>query len=212
MVPIADNVTTQATTLATIPTSTTVATDEISGVHFQKFKLFDATADSTNAMKVSTVGSAAVDPRPPMVRLSSTPSTSTTPAYTAKDAIGSLLTFSNAARTSGGSVAVEAVQIVDKGQQMSAIDLILFDRSITAPTDNAIFNPSDTEATYCVGGFQILGSDYADFSTNSIAALTDLELVCTLNGTDLFGVLVARGTPTYTSTTDIVVTLTVQQL
>lgn len=41
-------------------TGTPIATDEIAGVHFQKVKLIDGTADSTNPLKVSASGAANV--------------------------------------------------------------------------------------------------------------------------------------------------------
>ncbi len=150
------------------------------------------------------------DNRAKVVSIAQTPTISTSPAYTAKDAIGGLLTFANAVRASGGTGKIAAVQIEDKGQQKADIDLVLFNATITAPTDNAIFNPSDAEVGTCVGYIPIGGGMYSDFSTNSVAnAIPGLEFV--LAGTSLFGVLVARSTPTYTSTTDIVVTLTIQQ-
>lgn len=148
--------------------------------------------------------------RPSVVPIQQTPAISNGAIYAAKDAIGALLTFANAARVSGGSITVQSVQIADKGQQMAAVDLVLFDRTFTAPTDNAIFAPTDAEVLTCRGVISFYASDYADFSTNSVAnKIVGLDMV--LNGTDLFGVLVARGTPTYTSTADIVVTVTVSQ-
>jgi len=153
-----------------------------------------------------------VDPRLKVVRLAVTPTISTSPAYTAKDAVGGLMTFSNAVRASGGSGTLLAVQVEDKGQQMKDLDLVLFDRTLTAPTDNSIFAPSDAELATCIGVIPITAGAYADFSTNSVAdAYAGLPKPFVLNGTDLFGVLVARGTPTYTSTGDLVVTLTIQQ-
>lgn len=214
---MADNVSTQSGTLASVPATTTYAADLISSVYYFRQKVAlgadgTFTADVSGRDVGSGDGAMYVDVRPNVARISQTPTISTSPAYAAKDAVGGLLTFANAARVSGGACKVTACQIVDKGQLMAALDLLLFDRSITAPTDNSIFNPSDTEAGYCVGGFSIFGSDYADVSTNSVAhpAISPLEIV--LNGTDLFGVLVARATPTYTSTTDIVVTLTIEKL
>jgi hypothetical protein len=152
-----------------------------------------------------------VDPRLKIIRSQVTPTVSTSPAYSAKDAIGGLLTFSNAARASGGSIHIEAIQIVDKGQQRSDIDVVLFDRTFTAPTDNSIFAPTDAELLTCVGVIPVLFGDYSDFSTNSIATINMIGLSVVLNGVDLFGALVARGIPTYTSTTDIVVTLDIVQ-
>lgn len=192
----------------TLPgTGSPVATDDIGGAHFQKIKLFDATADSTTGAVVGARG-LEVDPRLKVARIAVTPVVSTTPAYAAKDAVGGLMEFTNAARSAGGSLRIEAVQVVDKGQQMAALDLVLFDRTISAPTDNAVFAPSDAELANVVGVIPI--GSYADLSTNSVADVPVARAVV-VNGTSLFGVLVARGTPTYTSTNDLVVTLTVAQ-
>ena len=47
---MADNLTTQSATPATVPSSSVIATDEVSGVHFQRVKLVDGTADSNVAI------------------------------------------------------------------------------------------------------------------------------------------------------------------
>ncbi len=47
---MADNLTTQSTTPATVPAASQIATDDVSGVHFQKVKLVDGTADSATAI------------------------------------------------------------------------------------------------------------------------------------------------------------------
>lgn len=177
----------------------------------QMMKLVDGTNGGTERIPGTVARGLAVDPRLKVVRLSATPTVSTTPAYALKDAVGGLLTFANAVRASGGSGLLHAVQVVDKGQQMKDLELMLFDRSITAPTDNAVFDPTDTELTQSVGRVDLSAGYYSDFSDNSIATREGLGLEFVLNGTDLFGVLVARGTPTFTSTTDIVVTLTIVQ-
>jgi hypothetical protein len=197
----------------TLPgTGIVVAADDIGGgVEAQYVKLMDGASGGTDLLPGTAARGLSVDPRLKVVRLAVTPTISSSPAYTAKDAVGGLMTFSNAARASGGSIRIEAVQIVDKGQQMKDLDLVLFDRTLTAPTDNAIFAPSDAELATCIGVIPVLAGDYADLSTNSVATINAVGLSAVLNGTDLFGVLVARGTPTYTSTTDIVVTLDIAQ-
>lgn len=190
---------------------TSVATDDVGGVHYQRFKL-DAGADGASApVGGSTDRGLYVDPRAKAVRISQTPTVSTTPAYTAKDAVGGLLTFANAVRASGGSGLLQSIHVVDKGQQMANLDLVLFDATFTAPTDNAIFAPSDAELATCVGVIPIYAGDYNDFSTNSVATKPAVGLEFVLAGTSLFGALVTRGTPTYTSTSDLTVILTVLQ-
>jgi hypothetical protein len=200
----------------TLPgTGAVVGTDEVTiggtPQQVQRIKLVDGSDGGTDLLPGSAARGLSTDPRLKVVRLQVTPTISTTPAYTAKDAVGGLMAFSNAVRASGGTCLLQALQLVDKGQQMADLDLVLFDRSITAPTDNAIFAPSDTELGYVVGVLPIAKGMYADLSTNSVAAFNDVGLECVLNGTDLFGVLVARSTPTYTGTGDLVLTLTIAQ-
>lgn len=197
----------------TLPgTGAVVATDEVDmgggAAHVQFLKLVDGTEGGTDPLPGSAARGLSVDPRLKVVRLQATPTVSTTPAYTAKDAVGGLLTFAGAVRASGGTCRVEAVQLVDKGQQMAALDLVLFDRSITAPTDNAAFDPTDTELGYVVAVVPI--GSYADLNDNAVADVP-VGRSMVLNGTDLYGVLVNRGAPTYTSTSDLVVSLTILQ-
>lgn len=198
----------------TLPgTGSVVATDEVNMgdglAHVQFMKLADGTEGGTEGVPATAARGLSVDPRLKVVRLQVTPTISTT-AYAAKDNVGGLMTFSNAVRASGGSARLEAVQVVDKDQERTSMDLVLFDRTITAPTDNAAFDPSDTELGYCVGVVPIYGGDYHDFNDNAVAnKMVGLEFL--LNGTDLFGVLVARATPTFTATSDLVVTLTIAQ-
>jgi hypothetical protein len=138
-------------------------------------------------------------------RITVQPVVSTTPAYTAKDAVGGKLTFANAARSSGGSITIQTAVIVDRSQQQPVLELVLFDRDFTASNDNAVFDPTDADLAYCVGVIKI--SDYSDFNDNSVAVRTGIGLAAKLEGTDLYGQLVTRSTPTFVATTDIVVAL-----
>lgn len=203
------------TVAITAGAGTVIGTDEVTiggtTQHVQRVKLVDGTDGGSELLGGTAARGLYVDQRSKVVRLQVTPVVSTTPAYTAKDAVGSQMTFANAVRATGGSGTIMAVQIEDKGQQRIATDLVLFDRSITAATDNAIFAPTDAELAFCIGVIPILAADYYDFSTNSVASQKGVNLPFVLSGTDLFAQLVTRGTPTYTSVNDIVVTLTIQQ-
>lgn len=149
-----------------------------------------------------------VDPRLKVVRLQVTPTISTG-IYAAKDAIGGLLTFSSAARATGGTIFIQSLVVVDKDQERADMELVLFRATFTAPTDNAVFDPTDAELLDCVGVIGV--GPWYDFNDNSVASVNNIGLEVSLAGTDLFGALVSRGTPTYTGTTDIVVTLTLSQ-
>jgi len=140
-------------------------------------------------------------------RITVQPTVSTTPAYTAKDAVGGKLTFANAARSSGGSITIQTAVIIDRSQQMPVVEHVLFDRDFTASSDNAAFDPTDADLAYCIGVIRI--SDYADFNDNAVAVRAGIGLTAKLEGTDLYGQLVTRSTPTFVATTDIVVALTI---
>lgn len=145
------------------------------------------------------------------VRISATPTISAAGIYAAKDAIGGILTFANAARWSGGTGTIQAVTLVDKDQELANIDLVLFDQTIAGTvTDNAAFDPTDADLSNVQGWVAIGSGMYADFSDNSVAHVpVNIPYRCA--ATSLFGALVSRGTPTYTATSDIVVILTVAQ-
>lgn len=155
-------------------------------------------------------GAVNVDARPKMVRLAQSPTVSTS-AYATKDAVGGLLTFASAARYSGGSVRLESVQILDKGEGMGAVDLFLFDRTFTAPTDNAAFTPTDAELATCVCVVRFAAATEEYPATGNDVWHKQVGTSFPLNGTDLFGVLVARGAMTLVSTADLTVTLNLYQ-
>lgn len=168
----------------TAGTGTSVSTNDASGAHVQRVH---ATTEQ--------------------VRVAQTPTISAGAVYAAKDVVGTLLTFAGAARFNGGSGRIVSLQIVDKDQERANMDLVLFDAAPTVASDNSPFDPTDAELLTCVGWIPIGSGFYSDFTDNSVMHV-DLDLSYVLAGTSMYGVLVARSAPTYTSTTDLVVTLT----
>lgn len=146
---------------------------------------------------------------PPSTRVSQTPTVSTTPAYTAKDAVGGLLTFASVVQSDQKSGVLMNVTVIDASQQRPSLELVLFDRTFTASTDNAVFDPSDADLANCIGVVAI--NSWSDFNDNSIATVSGVSLPLVLNGTSLYGQLVTRGTPTFVATSDITVIVTVLQ-
>ncbi len=140
--------------------------------------------------------------------------TITAGAYSAGDAVGGLLTFANMARASGGTIMVHTVIITDLADVKAALTLVLFDRTFTATSDNAAFDPSDADLLNIVGIVPFTASDYGDFNDNAAAVRGSLGIVATLNGTSLFGQLYlpAGSAPTYASTSDLTVKVSAVQL
>ena len=139
-------------------------------------------------------------------------------AYSLGDALGGRLQWDGA---TGGALergVLESILIVDRAQQLAALDLVLFDQAFTASVDNAVFNPSDADLNNCVGVVHVAAADYTNFSTNAVAMVTGIGPmgwglpIQTVGDDILYGQLVVRsGPPTYVATTDIRVRLTLRR-
>lgn len=143
-----------------------------------------------------------------------TPTISTSPAYTSGDQVGATMTFA-AGRSNGRGGRITGVKLVDKGAQSAALELHLWIGS-AAPTvtssDNGAANITD--ANWNMDNYLgcVVLSSYQTFSGNSVSsAACAIDFVCNSANTSIFGLLVTRGTPTYASTTDIIVGLNVIQ-
>lgn len=212
---MADNIAITPGTGAIVGTET--ATVNSIAVQLQQMKIAlgarEAYIASLSGRDASGSGDGAlfVDPRCKAVSVPQTPTITASSAYTAKSAVGGLLDFGNMARQSGGSICLASAVLIDKSTQSATLDLVLFDRAITAPTDHSTWSPSNSDLVHCVGKITFSGGGYSVFNANEVCTISNLALEMVLNGTDLFGVLVARSTPTYGTTADLTVVLTAIQ-
>jgi len=134
--------------------------------------------------------------------------TVTAGAYSANDAVGGLLTFANAARSSGSGGVIMTVTIIDDAGQDAELELWLFDRTFTAMSDNAAWAPSEADLENLVGVLSTEDSDQGYLAAGTPSAVTiNQAMRYDLNGTSLFGQLVTRGTPTFAATDDVTVKL-----
>ena len=143
------------------------------------------------------------------ITITQTP-TVTAGVYHAGDVVGGLLTFANAARSSGGGGVIKDVVIVDDNGQDAEMELWLFDTTITAIANNDAWALTEvqlhtlitivksTDGAWCASGTP---------SANAIEVARRYD--CT--GTSLFGQLVTRGTPTFAATDDVTVRIMLLQ-
>jgi hypothetical protein len=192
----------------TAGTGTSIATDDVSSVHYQRIKLDAGDNGATSPVVDIAVPTVLLPTGIKVVRLTATP-TITAGAYGANDAVGGLLTFANAARLSGGSIVIEGITIVDEASQAASLELVLFDQTFTNTADNSPFDPTDADLANVIGVIPV--STYYTFNDNSVASRSGLGLACKLAGTSLFGQLVTRTAPTYAATDDVTVILHVIQ-
>lgn len=141
-------------------------------------------------------------------------------AYASGDQLGSIFELPNAMDDSSGTGAVLSLTVIDKAKQKSALDLLIFSaKPVVSSTDNAALDISDAEmADKFVGRVALASADYTDLANCSIASLTQVGLLLkatkdqnNLGGESLWAILQSKGTPTYTSTSDLVVKLGVIQ-
>jgi len=154
-----------------------------------------------------------VRPAPKVQRFSVTPTISTT-IYASGDVLGGLQTISNAVRKSGGSGTILSILVLDKTQaQRAAMDLLIFDRSVTVAADNAAVAMSDADMANCLGVISIgpYNTAFPGTPLNSISTLINVGLPIVCNGADLYFVPVVRATPTYVATSDLTFIFTILQ-
>jgi len=147
-----------------------------------------------------------------------TPTISTTPAYTAGDQVGGVMTFTNAALVNGGAANIVGATISNRGaQNYPALELWIFQVSPTmVGADNGAFDLTDAnlEAGILLGvadcyawtntsAGQVTQGAYRGFPLS----MAPLPVVCGAATTSVYGVLKTGTVFTGVSTTDLVVTL-----
>lgn len=151
-----------------------------------------------------------------VVKISATPVIDTN-IYAAGDNVGGILTFSNAIIKASKSAKLEAVVITDKGAQSAVMSLVLFATSPTnsTVTNNATLDVADADLDKIIGHVAIPAANYIVFNTNDNSMVTVQTALPLFNDADsyhIYGVLtIASGTPTWTSTSDLVVNLYIRQ-
>lgn len=142
------------------------------------------------------------------------PTITASSAYAPGNQIGGIMTLTDVVRQDPnvgyGQAELHSVTILDGGLQSAAIDIWFFNQSPTVTsTDKTAFSMSDAnQAAQCVGAISI-GTSYSASALNSTS--TDggnigknFQVAGTsATPTNLYAIAIVRGTPTYTSTTDL---------
>lgn len=165
--------------------------DAVAGTYVQAVHI--DSGDTDNPLQVATNGiSMAVAP------------TVTAGAYTAGDAVGELLIFANAARTTGGGGVVKSVVIVDDAGQDVEMELWLFYDTITDVADNAPWAPTEGDLHKLDAIISTADGAWFAAGTPSVARV-ECSQRYSCGGLNLYGKLVTRGAPTFAATDDIMV-------
>jgi hypothetical protein len=173
-------------------------------------KLVDGTDGGTARIPGTVARGLAVEPRAntSRIQVSSAGLTTATTAYVAGDQLGTILEFTNASRTAGAPSEIRSATLLDKAKIVGAVDLYLFDRSVTLAADNAANGFSDADMAYCLGILRF--PPPVVNANNGLATIEASGLAVVPNATSLFGALVTRSGHTFFgAATDLVVSLVV---
>lgn len=146
-----------------------------------------------------------------------------TSIYAALDAIGTMIRFQRAVPNKTGTAILQSLLAIDLDGIGAAMDLFLFDRLIASGgNDNAIWAPSDADLASLIGVVNILAADWVAVDTGGanptkVAQLRGLSTPILVpetsgngsmeNRASIFGRLVARDTPTFSSTFPLIIKL-----
>jgi hypothetical protein len=161
------------------------------------------------AVAADPVVSAIPAPATKRIQVQSAGLTTATTAYTSGDQLGTILTFANAVRQTGATGIIQSATLLDQAAVVGAVDLYLFDRSVTLAADNAAAAFSDADMLFCLGVISFAAP--IGGTGNSIAtSVSGLGIMP--SGTSLFGALVTRtANAIFAAATNLAVSLHILQ-
>lgn len=143
-----------------------------------------------------------------------TPTVTASSAYTTGNIVGGLMTFTNAFATGATSGVLQSIVIRSKSVQTATFKLYVFSQQPTNTTwtDKTAPSINSLDLPYLIDYFIFAAPD-SGLGTMTIYTQDGLgkSLVNTAGTTSLWAVLVVVGTPTFSSTSDISVTLGILQ-
>jgi hypothetical protein len=130
-------------------------------------------------------------------------------AYGSGDAIGTTnpVALSNVSAQDERPAALVKVTVIDNAAQNAAIDIYLYSKKPTAPTDNAAFAPTDADSANLIGIVNVAAGKA--FSANSVQVKVmdpPLPFKTPVNSQrQIWAVVVSNGTPTYAAVNDLTI-------
>lgn len=135
------------------------------------------------------------------------PAVTASSAYASGNVIGTKFTLAGLARVAGGTGLMQMASIQCKSAQSFACDMILFhtDPSASTFTDKTALSIAAADFDKIIGVISFAAGAWTSLGTPSFAQAIQLGMAYKLASgqVDGYGVLVSRGTPTFSSTTDI---------
>jgi len=133
-------------------------------------------------------------------------------AHSAGDAVGGLITLSDAVRSSALSGIIQSVSVTDKAGNAGSYDIVFFTANPTATTvtDDAAFTLNDADITkvICMAPISTVSTFADNGVTNTTGVGCPFEVA---SGTTIYAALINRSAATYASTSDVSVRVSIMQ-
>lgn len=151
-----------------------------------------------------------------------TPVVTAASAYAANNIVGTLFEIAFATLDSSGFALVKSCLGLSKAKSDPALLLVIFSQKPAGTyTDKSAFDPSAADIAL-ITGVVAFGATWKDFATGSATQSADLDAMVhaitgdPLNagptkGSSLWGILVATGTPTFATASDLTVKIALEQ-
>lgn len=137
-------------------------------------------------------------------------------AYSSGDQIGTVMEVVKASEDDRGILELKNIVVVDKEKQDKSLDIFFFDEQPTnAVADNSSADIAVAELiAKAIGCVNVPIAGYNDFATGSIATVRNVGLILKANKVadkSIWMLIVVRGTPTYTTTSGLMVKLGIER-
>ena len=135
-----------------------------------------------------------------------------TSAYATGELIGGKLTLTNAAAFGLFTGIINNVTIIDKDKEAADLDVVFFDTNpaSTTFTDQAAFDPADADLLNIICTVSVTTD--VSFSDNGMSYANNVNCPFqTSASTIIYAAIVSRGSPTYTSSSDLLLRVGILQ-
>lgn len=140
-----------------------------------------------------------------------TPTIDTT-IYAAGQVIGGKLTLPSLLGTGALGGIFQSFTVTDKAKQTAAMTLVLFsaDPSSTTFTNHTALTVNAADVAKIIGQVSLLATDYQSVANLSIGSKPGIGMSFSVpSGTTLYACLIANGTPTYGTASDLLLSVSV---
>lgn len=185
------------TVAITAGAGTSVATDDIGTVHYQRIKLVHG-IDGVNDGDVANVNPLPVSARQSQFWYEADIPGVAAAVYAAGDQFGTLITITNAARATGGGGFITGVTLYDNDDLQVGADVFFFNDTLTLALDNAVYAISDADARKYLWACQF--PYFMDTGAQRVASNVGVSVPYFCTGTSLFAAVRTQSAVTPSAT------------